>query len=390
MENGEKLLFTVDTGCPGTILDKSLEPKLGKRLSSSLLWYSYYGLKGVSRVSIYQAPNLFLGDMQLMTSDRIYTDDLRKVSEPGRPIMGILGMDCLKHYCLQLDFEADTIRFLKPGELNTNELGKAFPLDIDEGGGVSIRADYLGMTNFSIGLDTGDFSDGALSASLSRRELKRQKPVLTNHWAAFNGAPYTCLPEAQFAGQIYSNLVWHTCPLTMSLAKTSNIGLRFLARHLVTLNFPGRTMYLQRRSAGPLPDGVAALKDALGFVNDQPPKDIMTRLAALAKQERGGRLTLEAMEFLKKLKRDGQLPGWSKNDMGETKIWFDADWASEWESPIKPEDYPVARTLAINKKGNSSLYNYTVIQASPGAAWHLQRAWKASPAGRILKDYTLP
>ena len=30
------------------------------------------------------------------------------------------------------------------------------------------------------------------------------------------------------------------------------LGLRFLARHLVTLDFPNRTMYLDRRSTGPL------------------------------------------------------------------------------------------------------------------------------------------
>ncbi len=35
----------------------------------------------------------------------------------------------------------------------------------------------------------------------------------------------------------------------------NTIGLRFLARHLVTFNFPKRMMYLKRTSVGPLADG---------------------------------------------------------------------------------------------------------------------------------------
>ena len=50
-------------------------------------------------------------------------------------------------------------------------------------------------------------------------------------------------------------------------------------------------MYLQRRSVGPLPDGMAELKEALGYVNDQPPKDLDARFEALAKQKPGGRLS---------------------------------------------------------------------------------------------------
>ena len=41
-------------------------------------------------------------------------------------------------------------------------------------------------------------------------------------------------------------------PLDSSGGNT--VGLRFLARHLVTLNFPKRMMYLKRTSVGPLID----------------------------------------------------------------------------------------------------------------------------------------
>jgi hypothetical protein len=392
LENGEKLLFMVDNGCPGTVLDKSLEPKLGKRLSSTLLWYSYYGLRGLTRVNVYHAPELYLGNTRLMKSDRVYTDDLRTKSWLGRPIMGILGMDCLKHYCLQLDFEADTIHFLDPDQPKTEGLGQALPLIIDNTGGVSIHAGFFGITNAGIGLDTGDSSDGALSAGLFNKELKKQKPSLTNQWRALSGglnARVARFPEAEFCSQTYSDLVLHKHPLMPRLEGSGNIGLRFLARHLVTFNFPKRMLYLQRRSVGPLPDSMAALKETFGFVNDQPPKDLEARVQAFAKERPGGRLCLDAGEFLKNLKKKGQLPGWSKKDTGNQEIWLDPDLALEWERVIQPEDYPAAQTLTLFRKGDTSTYNYTVVQESPGAPWQLQRAWKAAPNGHILKDYSI-
>jgi hypothetical protein len=37
LEDGKPLLFVVDTGCNDTVLDKSLEPELGKRLYTYLM-----------------------------------------------------------------------------------------------------------------------------------------------------------------------------------------------------------------------------------------------------------------------------------------------------------------------------------------------------------------
>ena len=49
------------------------------------------------------------------------------------PIMGMLSIDCLKHYCIQLDFAAGKMRFLEPEHVNAVQLGKAFPIIWTEG-----------------------------------------------------------------------------------------------------------------------------------------------------------------------------------------------------------------------------------------------------------------
>src|SRR5258708_5266481 len=84
-ENGEELLFDVDTGCPFTILDRSLEPRLGKRLRTRKVRYAWFGKATLSE---YRAPRLFLGDTQLLLGDKVEVDALRPIY-PSRPLQGI-------------------------------------------------------------------------------------------------------------------------------------------------------------------------------------------------------------------------------------------------------------------------------------------------------------
>jgi hypothetical protein len=301
--------------------------------------------------------------------------------------MGILGMDCLRHYCLQLDFDAHTIHFPDPERLEPEGLGKAFPLTLDP---PMFHASYFDTPDARIFLDTGDALDGALRAGLFNLELKKQKPRLTNQWKLPADRRSALFPEGEFAGQTYTNLLLHEGPPVLSLLEPRIIGLRFLARHLVTLNFPKQMMYLQRRSVGPLPDGLAALKESLGYVNDQPPKDLESRFKALAKQNHGMVHFLDAKIFLTDLKKNGRLPGWLKDETGSANTVFDPDLAFDWQQPVTLRDYPVTQTLTLFKKGETSSYNYTVVQTSPDAFWHLQKAWKSAPNGKILKDYPIP
>ncbi|MGH8024813.1 MAG: hypothetical protein ACRED1_14580, partial [Limisphaerales bacterium] len=115
----------VDTGWPyKTIFDKSLEPLLGKRLGKTPLYTPFAGLK---IVDVYAAPKLYLGHEPLRMSSRVYAFDLQKLA-PG--LKGILGMDCLRHYCVQFDFSRHQMRFLSPGASANGALGHAIPLTI--------------------------------------------------------------------------------------------------------------------------------------------------------------------------------------------------------------------------------------------------------------------
>ena len=117
----------LDTGCPVCNFDHSLEPKLGERLRSANVRMLDAGTNSTG--GVYAAPRLYLGSTPLAARICAFTWDLKPLSDRlGRPILGILGMDVLRHYCIQLDFEADKLRFLDSRLIDPAKLGKAFPL----------------------------------------------------------------------------------------------------------------------------------------------------------------------------------------------------------------------------------------------------------------------
>jgi hypothetical protein len=250
LEDGTELLFFVNTGMPFTILDKSLDPKLGKPLGKTSIGNLW---SGKTTLNEFATPKLFLGDTPLSMDDRIFTGDLSQMPS-DHPLMGILGMDCLRRYCVQLDFEKKKIRFLDPRDMKTEDWGRAYPLNFSSGL-ASTRANFFGQTAARFNIDTGCTIDGALKPELFQREVQRQKPVSINGSKTAAGA---ILHVAVFKSMTFDNetnydLVLSDCPDNL-------LGLRFLARYLVTFNFPQETMYLKPRSLKSLMDEYESMK----------------------------------------------------------------------------------------------------------------------------------
>jgi hypothetical protein len=221
MEGGEELPFILDTGSSGTLLDESLVPKLGKRVGTT----SMQSWGKVTPHSTYAAPPLYLGGVRLTTDANIATLDFKKFPAPaGHPIMGMLSIDCLRHYCIQLDFEAGKMRFLDPAAIHRASLGQAFPITYDEGRPWVLHSGLVEGKGTNTLIDTGYPTDGAI------KDLSFET---------------TYLSERVWEGRRYTKLVLGNGGYVL--------GLRFLARHLVTLDFPNGTMYLQQKSASPLP-----------------------------------------------------------------------------------------------------------------------------------------
>jgi len=335
LDDGEELPFLFDTGATGTVFDKSLEYKLGKRLGieSSSGW----GAKG--KANTFAAPKLYLGNTLLRTGDKIWTSDLNHPS-------GILGMDCLKHYCIQMDFEAGKMRFLDSDTLNIAQLGKAYPLVLKGNLPFILYPGLLGGSNSNVLIDMGCRVDG-LAQKTETSSLVR------------------FLPDCAWDGLSYSNIA------VAAVDHANVLGIRFFARHLVTLDFPKGVMYLKQISCSSLvSDG------SMKFSNEE----------------------IEApVKFLEMLRGNGQLPGSSKDD--EAAICLEAYSNFDSKSPdpkslayVKAyfDSNHKAVTFTSQHRIDGSLYHCTVSRASRDNSWKMEKAWRTKEGGKTVEEYSVP
>ena len=328
LQDGEPVFCVVDTGTPGIILDKSLEPKLG-----GCFWirkiHPWYGVK---LVRLHRAPELYLGNTALQTGGWVWTADLRgsaraldEAMHTNRPIMGILGMSCLRHYCLQMDFTAKEIRFLDDTRANKQAWGKPFHLR-PYLGDFAIDENLVGAKGQCSLIDSGCNFDCYLRAKLYKQWASRKETAPTGQ---------AHCPNAILGGENYTNVLFE------GNSDFNGIGLTFLSRHLVTFDFPNRTMYLKKISTGPL-------------IDDD---------------------TRSAVKFIKELKKQNKLPGWSNNEQAQVDCYYDS--------------YPASGILDVEKSGDPAIYHYAVIRNSADGALKLKRAWQTDGDGKMLREYSV-
>jgi hypothetical protein len=233
--SGQKLPVIVDTGAGATVLNKPLAPKLGKRLDTIVL--NHWG-KAITN-GLYAAPKLYLsGTPLLITGDGVVCGDMDLPGGTDRKFMGILGMDVLENYCIQLDFAAGKMRFLDDQHTDKSAWGKAFPIVTlnDQDARPAVAENLLGRQDPHSIIDSGYLGDGWLMPKYFQ-SWTNDAVSPTNgelHW-----------PYGRFGGGKY--------PLFSLCAKnveSDGIGIDFLARHLVTFDFPNHTLYLKRQSIG--------------------------------------------------------------------------------------------------------------------------------------------
>jgi len=233
LPSGVEFKCIIDTGSPWSLLPKSVESQLGKRTTTVKVSTSLDS--PVEKVNLYKSPEVFLGNTKLEMGDRIGV---------WGGSMGVLGMDCLRHYCIQLEFAERKIRFLDPHRAKTAELGESLPL---------LKSPYtcirqpglFGIKEVDLLVDTGDSVDARVNGEVfNRLECgKNTKLVpfkIIGEVAKGMPAPKLIMvPDCLWHGENYTNLIIETGRPTL-------IGLRFLGRHTVTFDFPNRTMYLKR------------------------------------------------------------------------------------------------------------------------------------------------
>ena len=435
MENGKDFLFLIDTGRPRTSIDKSLEPLLGKRLGRAPFFEPL--IDGISLADVYKMPTLYLGDTPLLTGSRIYAYDWQRYY-PG--VMGVLGMDCLRHYCVQFDFAHNKIRFLDPDHLKPSDLGTPFPLTIAFGL-VIARGDCFGAGKMLFCPDTGDTAfDATIKPSLFRRKLNEQKPFWRYNMPLPNGASTELagFTNAIFAGKTYTHLVfnrWYSPWPDGDL-----LGLPFLARHLVTFNFPKRMMYLKQETSAPRLQDDFPIVEAINYfqslagknglpglsTNDpasgdcspqypDPTKFPITVTFTLKKNPvpHWIDLTLRIRSLVangaRVFRADNTMAGCDPAEGCPKKLRIEYSVgklrrmavAIEGQTVTLPASAQINHAFYGSPHGSrldpshldppidDSQYHYTLIQKSLDGPWKLQKAWRTDKTGHVVEQYHL-
>lgn len=235
-------LFLVDTGCSKTTLDASFEPSLGPCLRKEWVVNLEGGTK---RQKVFAAPKLYLGNARLFPGETVLTG---KVCGPDNcPYNGILGMDCLSKYCIQMDFEQGKVRFLAPQRLQPETLGTKFP--IAPGYYVPVIDMSLpGIGSCRFILDSGfwDPIDATLRPARMRVAAESKMVTPTSLFIGFR--VFSCEPIV-IGSESYKDLLFGEVPVG-GKEIDGFIGFRFLARHVATFDFPNRVLYLKRKTSG--------------------------------------------------------------------------------------------------------------------------------------------
>lgn len=345
VDGGEPLPFIVDTGCPVTCLDQSLEPKLGKHLGDA----HFLNLGVRHPGSVYHVPELRLGNTPLRDSSAfVVTTDCRGLSKNAHvPVIGFLGMDVLKYYCVQLNFQSGQVRFLDGEHADKSTWGKPFHLSNIGDGCISVAENFVGAKGPPSMVDTGTDYDGVLVAKLFQQWTNHMMPSAPGEVHSPNGT---------LGGEIYHELDLSRMPAADCDFHTrfNVIGLHVLSENLVTFDFPKRTMYLKRTSDWPL---ASKDKEAVGAAAEK-----------------------SAIDVLENLEKKGRLPGWHQHERRVPAAVYHFSHTSAGD----------VITFDMQKTGEPSVYHYTFSRASSTSLWDLQKAWLTDPDGKTIEKFPSP
>ena len=245
---------------------------------------------------------------------------------------------------MQLNFQSGKLRFLDFEHADPSDWGRAFSLFSMNDGCPCITANLIGTPDVYSLIDTGCNYDGWLTPQLYQQWTNQPVPAKDN---------FAQFPNGILAGEVYSNLDLHGVDPKLYNSgdehiKFNGIGLQFLARNLVTLDFPQQTLYLKRTDVSPV-------------LHKDVEHDIK-----------------EAEKVIVDLQAKGQLPGWPEgNGIATNDIKFQYD-------------YPDSVTFNIIRKGDSLSYHYTVSRVSKNDSWKFQRAQQTDDQGNTIKEYPVP
>jgi hypothetical protein len=187
----------------------------------------------------------------------------------GEHIDGVIGMDFLKHYVLKIDFDVGVLRLSSADIEPPAGLGELIPISFAQSACPSVRARLSASVEEEFIVDTGANVNCLHAATFSSLHRDRKlRLFLTPHRALTTNGQVT--GQSGFVDSISIGTLRNQW-LRFDAGTKSLLGLRFLSRYVVTLDFPNQRLYLKpgQRYADahrPATSGLAILRVNGAFV----------------------------------------------------------------------------------------------------------------------------
>ena len=239
----KEYLFLLDTGASKTSLDTSFKGELGKAKRKGRMLTS----GGPVEVEFFSAPEVFLGPFNLKDCREVICVDLTMHSlVGGKTISGFIGMDFLRNYVIQIDCDKGKLLFLEPisRQEDDQDLGEELAIYYDSLGWPRIVANIGDGIKVGFMIDTGLNYSGMMDSRIFENIVSDGR-IRTSESLLETVAGTIRQREARISKLLvgpfeYQNLIF------AEVNRWCCLGLPFLSRHIVTLDFPNGKVYFKK------------------------------------------------------------------------------------------------------------------------------------------------
>lgn len=237
---GKEYSFVLDTGSSVTIFDVSLRHLLGSVKEKAILETA----KDPMYVQLFDAPEAFLGPLNLQDCREVICIDHKVFGFIlGREISGTIGMDFLKKHVIQIDFDRGRFLFIQPTGSSDRDWGEELRITYGLLGRPKITGTIFNTIKVDFVIDTGLNGTGDLNTKIfreiSKNRVMKTSEILTQTASGTIREMNFRTDDLSFGPLKYEGLIFNS-------ADGSLLGLEFLARHIVTFDFPNSRVYFKK------------------------------------------------------------------------------------------------------------------------------------------------
>jgi hypothetical protein len=236
---GTEYWFLLDTGSSFTIFDSSFKYDLGDATGK----VSIKTPRNEITSDMYNAPEAMLGEINMKSCAGVLCLNMEQSGyADGKKIKGIIGMNFLRKYMLQIDFDTDMLYIYESVQGEKLRWGQSCDLTFPVGALPHVK----GMVFFDIPVeflvDTGHSGTGSLEEKVFQQILSQKKAKTVETSLITMGGT---IKEREARINDLSIGDFHYRDLIFNEMDSSILGLEFLARHSVIFDFPNKRMYLE-------------------------------------------------------------------------------------------------------------------------------------------------